>query len=187
MEMPKMTANNSIISFGVRLGIIAVAMILTACDNSDLTDLQAYIASVKNRPHEPVKPLPEFKDVEPFVFKREEGLRDPFKPVEKVKAADEEDEEPDNGIRPDANRTKEPLEAFSITGMRMVGTIKMQSEMWGLINNEGVIYRVKVGNHLGKNDGKIVQIDKKKIELIEIMPSKVGRFIEQPTTLMLSE
>ena len=182
-----MIVNNFVIFWGVRLGIIAVAMTLTACDNYDLTDLQAYIASVKNRPHEPVKPLPEFKNIEPFVFKKEDVLRDPFKPVEKVKAADEEDEEPDNGIRPDINRTKEPLEAFSITSMRMVGTIKMKSEMWGLINNDGVIHRVKVGNHLGKNDGKIVKIDKKKIELIEIMPSKVGRFIEQPTTLVLSE
>lgn len=172
----------------IRIWVTTMTLMLTACNGDDFTDLKEYIARIKSLPNEPVKPLPEFKNIEAFAFKKEEGLRDPFKPVEKVKAADDDtQEEPDNGIRPDMNRVKEPLESFSITAMKMVGTINMKSELWGLINNDGVIYRVKVGNYLGKNDGKIIHIDKKKIDVVEIMPSKVGRFVEQPTTLILSE
>ncbi len=170
--------------------LITIAiMTLTACGSHDFTDLQQYIAEIKSRPPEQVKPLPEFKSVEPFTFKRENGLRDPFKPVEKIKVADvAEEEEPDNGIHPDTHRTKEPLEAFSLSGLKMVGTIDMNSTLWGLIKGDGNnIYRVKVGNHMGKNDGKITSIDKKKIELIEIVPGKPGRFIEQSTTLSLTE
>ena len=109
--------------------------------------------------------------------------------MERVKVDDNiEEEEPDNGIRPDMHRVKEPLEAFSLSGLKMVGTIDMNSTLWGLIKGDGNnIYRVKVGNHMGKNDGKIISIDKKKIELIEIVPGKPGRFVEQSTTLSLTE
>lgn len=189
-KMPKVTLNNMAISSLVRFLLMAfVALLLTACDGHDFTDLQQYIASIKARPQALIKPLPEFKSVEPFVLKHEGNLRDPFKLVEKVKAAeDTEEEEPDNGIRPDTNRVKEPLEAFALSGMKMVGTINMNAVLWGLIKGDGnTIYRVKVGNRLGKNDGKITSINKNKIELIEIIPSKPGRFIEQPATLILTE
>ena len=185
--MPNNTAFSTCIRF---ILIVTVATYLTACGDEDFTDLQRYIDSIKNRPHEPVKPLPEFQTIEPFVFKAEENLRDPFKPFEKAKTTDDidESEEPDNGIRPDFGRAKEPLEAFSLSGMKMVGTITMNSVFWALIKSDNnIIYRVKVGNHMGKNDGKITHIDKKKIELVEIMPGKSGRFVEQPTTLTLME
>jgi type IV pilus assembly protein PilP len=169
--------------------IVIVAMHLTACGSNDFTDLQQYIATIKARPQSPVKPLPEFKSVDPFVLKREDNLRDPFKPVEKVKEVEpSEVDEPDNGIRPDTNHVKEPLEGFPLSGMRMVGTVNMNSTLWGLIKGDGnIVYRVKVGNRLGKNYGKITRIDKNKIELVEIIPSKPGRFIEQPATLTLAE
>lgn len=172
-----------------RLFVTTAIITLTACDSHNFTDLQQYIAEIKARPPEQVKPLPEFKSVEPFIFKKETGLRDPFKPVEKIKVAESaEEEEPDNGIHPDTHRIKEPLEVFSLNGLKMVGTIDMNSTLWGLIKGDGnTIYRVKAGNHMGKNNGKITSIDKKKIELIEIVPSKPGHFIEQSTTLNLTE
>lgn len=182
MERRKMIRNNV-------LFIIIMLIGLSGCER-DFADLQAYITNVKARPRQPVKPLPEFKTVEPFVIKKDNTQRDPFKPVEKVKIVDdvpEEDQEPDNGIHPDLNRKKEPLEAFALTSIRMVGTINMNSVLWGLIKNENTIYRVKVGDYLGKSDGRITRIDKNKIELIEIVPSKPGRFIEQSATLVLNE
>lgn len=162
---------------------------LTACER-DFSDLQQYITSIKARPKQPVKPLPEFQSVEPYVYKKVEGVRDPFKPVEKAPEPEEVEveEEPDNGIRPDKNRKKEPLEAFALSGMRMVGTVQMNTQLWGLVRNENTIYRVKVGDYLGEHDGKIISIDKNKIELLEIIPDKKpGRFIEQSATLTLAE
>ena len=182
MRIHEMMRNKSILLFVATLN-------LTACER-DYSDLQQYIASVKARPKQPVKPLPEFQSVEPFVYKKAEGVRDPFKPVEKVKEPEEieNEEEPDNGIHPDKNRKKQPLEAFSLSGMRMVGTVQMNSQLWGLVRIENTIYRVKVGDYLGEYDGKITRIDKNKIELLEIVPDKKpGRFIEQSTSLTLAE
>ncbi len=168
--------------------VIFMVTFLTACESHDFSELHGYIASIKiDHPAVTIEPVvPDFKIVEPFIFKPTENLRDPFKLVEKIKVAPEKNE-PDNGIRPDTNRVREPLEAFEISGMKMVGTVNMKSVLWGLIKNDGIVYRVKVGNHLGKNDGKIIFIDKDKIDTIEIMPNKPGRFIEQPTTLTLTE
>jgi type IV pilus assembly protein PilP len=182
MERQKMIRNNTLLIVSILLG-------LSGC-NRDFSDLQAYISSVKARPGQPVKSLPEFKTVEPFVLKKDNFQRDPFKPVEKIKVADEvseEQQEPDNGIHPDLNRKKEPLEAFPLSSVQMVGTINMNSVLWGLLKNENTIYRVKVGHYLGKNDGRIVKIEKNKIEIIEIAQTKPGRFIEQSATIVLNE
>lgn len=182
MRIHEMMRNKSILLFVATLN-------LTACGR-DFSDLQQYVVNIKARPKQPVKPLPEFQTVEPFVYKKTEGLRDPFKPVDKIEEPEEveSEEEPDNGIHPDKNRKKEPLEAFSLSGMRMVGTVQMNSQLWGLVRNENTIYRVKVGDYLGEHDGKITRIDKDKIELIEIVSDKKpGRFIEQAATLVLAE
>ncbi len=192
MQVVKMMQNNAMTFFKIRIFIIAVTITnLTACNNDDFSDLHAYIASVKARPKSAIKSLPDFEAIEPFVFNGDKNLRDPFKLVEKMPTPEEQvaqETEPDNGIHPDVNRVKEPLEVFSLSGLKMVGTINMGSTLWGLIKADGNnIYRVKKGDYLGKNDGKIIQIDKKKIELIEILPSNPGRFVEQSTTLTLVE
>lgn len=187
MQQVKMMQNNA------RVFIIAMLFVnLTACNDNNFNELHVYIANVKARPKNILKELPNFEVVEPFVFKGDENLRDPFKLVEKMPTAAEEAAletiEPDNGIRPDLNRAKDPLEAFSISGLKMVGTINMNATLWALIKGDGdTIYRVKKGDYLGKNDGKIIQIDKNKIELIEIIPSNPGRFVEQSSTLTLAE
>ncbi len=167
-----------------------ISTILTACDNQNFNDLNAYMASVKTRAKTEIKPLPNFEQVEPFIFKGDVNLRDPFKIVEKIHTPEEiaAEIEPDNGIRPDVNRKKEPLEEFALSGLKMVGTIKINATLWALIKgDENIIYRVKKGDYLGKNDGKIIAIEKNKIELLEILPTNPGRFIEQSTTLTLTE
>ena len=63
MEQRKMTRNNWLLILIMTLG-------LSGCER-DFADLQAYIASVKARPRQPAKPLPEFKTVTPFVLKKE--------------------------------------------------------------------------------------------------------------------
>lgn len=170
---------------------LMTTMMLTACDGQDFPDLRQYIASVKARPAGTIKPLPEFKSVEPFLFRRDSNLRDPFKPVDLVKVDEEpsdEDLEPDNGIHPDLNRPKEPLEAYALAGLKMVGTINIDASLWGLIKaDKKMIYRVKVGDYLGTNYGRIVKIEKNKIDIVEIIQSTPKRFVEQNATLTLTQ
>ena len=170
------------------LSMVSILMMgLTACSDDDVSDLNRYIQEVKARPKGAIEPLPETKIVESFIFKPD-GLRDPFRQT--VKSMEElgPDVSGVKGIRPDTERRKEELEAYSLDTLRMVGTLKDQLGLWGLVKTkDGTIHSVQVGNHMGLNYGKIIRILDDKIELMEIVPDKPGTWREQQATLALAE
>ncbi len=169
------------------LSSLFFSVLLTGCGDDDFADLQKYITEVKAKPKGTIQPLPEVKPVEPFVFKPE-GLRDPFKLVSESQEAEDAGISVGDGIKPDTSRRKEELEAYSLDSLRMVGTIVMKSNLWGLVKaSDKTIYRVQVGNYMGKNYGKIIRILTDKIELMEIVPDKPGTWREQQTSLALTE
>jgi type IV pilus assembly protein PilP len=70
----------------------------------------------------------------------------------------------------------------------MVGTVTMKANLWALVKaSDKTIYRVQVGNYMGKNYGKIIRILTDKIELMEIVPDKPGAWREQQNSLALTE
>ena len=158
---------------------------LTGCANEDISDLRSYVAEVKAKPKRTIPPLPEIKVVEPYIFKAE-GLRDPFKPMQRSDDVDEEIITLAGGIRPNTSRHSEELESYSLDTLRMVGTFSMKSELWGLVvAGDGTIHRIQVGNYMGKNYGKIIGIGEDRIELMEIVPDKPGMWREQQASLAL--
>lgn len=171
----------------LQISSLVFMALLAGCGNDDFSDLNRYLSEVKARPKEPIQPLPEIKVIEPFIFKPE-GLRDPFRPLEQPEQAEGADASAGSGVKPDFTRRKEELEAFPLDGLRMVGTLDMKSNLWGLIKaSDGTVYRVKVGNYMGKNHGKIIRIVSDKIELMEIVPDKPGVWHEQPASIALTE
>ena len=72
----------------------------------------------------------------------------------------------------------------------MVGTLQKQDSdtLWALISdNEGGVHRVKEGQYMGKNHGRVVGIQTGSISLIEIVPNGVGGWIERPRSVTLEE
>ncbi len=172
---------------GLFLPTLFVSVLLVGCGDGNFSDLQQYITDVKAKPKGTIESLPEIKAVEPFVFKPE-GLRDPFKAISESEDVEDAGITVGSGIRPDTSRRKEELEAFPLDSLRMVGTVVMKGNLWGLIKaGDKTIHRVQVGNHLGKNYGKIIRILTDKIELMEIVPDKPGTWREQQTSLALTE
>jgi len=164
-----------------------LGLVMTGCGGDDFSDLNKYIQDVKARPKGAIEPLPEIKVVESFVFKPD-GLRDPFRPIEKSSDDSNIDLSGVNGIKPDTERRKEELEAYSLDTLRMVGTLTNQKGLWGLVKaKDGTIHRVQVGHHMGQNYGKIIRILEDKIELMEIVPDKPGTWREQQASLALAE
>ncbi len=186
MDIYRFFRVNLIRLFGLS-SALTIALSMSGCSNEDFSDLNKYIAEVKARPKGTIEALPEIKPVEPFVFKPE-GLRDPFKSTVEAEEAEDTSVAIGNGIRPDMSRRKEELEAFPLDSLRMVGTVIMKSNLWGLVKaSDKTIYRVQVGNYMGKNYGKIIRILKDKIEIMEIVPDKPGTWREQQTSLALTE
>jgi type IV pilus assembly protein PilP len=62
------------------------------------------------------------------------------------------------------------------------------NEHWGIIvDPDGIVHRVNVGNYMGRNIGKIVNIFEDKIELREIIRNSQGRWEERQAALALIE
>ena len=170
------------------LGCAIILACLTGCGTDDFADLKQYISTVKAVPKGAIQPLPEIKVVETFIF-NPTGLRDPFKPLTQP---EQHDATPvpatGSGIKPDFTRRKEELELLPLEDLKMVGTIKMKSNLWGLIKaGDGSIHRVQTGNYMGKNYGKIIRISLDKIELMEIVTENPGVWRGQQTALALTE
>ncbi|MEQ1620664.1 MAG: pilus assembly protein PilP [Methylococcales bacterium] len=168
--------------------ICALFLVATAgCSSDDLNDLNQFVSEVKSRPKAPIKPLPEIKVIEPFVFKAED-LRDPFKPLAQPEQTEAAVAATGSGIKPDTTRRKEELEAFPLEVLKMVGSVFMDDNLWGLVRaDDTTIHRVRLGNYIGKNYGKIIRISVDKIELMEIVPDKPGTWREQQASLVLTE
>jgi len=186
-----MAQNKSPLSCTSQIGLQASCLVLLAflagCGNDDFTDLNQFVAEVKSRPKSSIKPLPEIKVIEPFVFKSED-LRDPFKPLAQPEQTEAAAAATGSGIKPDTSRRKEELEAFPLEVLKMVGSVVMDENLWGLVKaDDNTIYRVQVGNYIGKNYGKIIRIGADKIELMEIVPDKPGTWREQQASLVLTE
>ena len=59
---------------------------------------------------------------------------------------------------------------------------------WSLIDDgAGQIHRVTVGNYVGRNHGRIVQVTENRTDVIEIIPDGEGGWVERPRTLSLKE
>ena len=165
------------------LRVVALTAVLSAVAGcSDDTDqLRAKIADIKSRPGGRIEPLPEVKPYEIFAYPASDE-RSPFVPGIPSSSSGP------NAIRPDSNRPREFLEQFSLDTMRMVGTLKLQGRVFGLVQTkDGLVHRVLPGNRMGQSDGRITAVEEGKISLIEIVPDGMGGFIERPAALALSD
>lgn len=160
-------------------------MMLAGCASDDMSDLRGFVEKVKQKRPSRIEPLPEIKEVETHTYSSAD-LRTPFAPAAVAETADSPAS--DNGIKPDFNRRKEELEAFPLDTLRMVGTLEQQDSTWGLVRTkDGTIYRVKPGNYMGQNYGRIIRIFEEKVELTEIIKDGRGGYLERPATLALGE
>ena len=80
------------------------------------------------------------------------------------------------------------MEQFELDSLRMVGVLESGDELWGIIRDpDGTVHRVQVGNYMGANYGKILDIQEGQIDLREIITDAPGSFVERSVTLALSE
>lgn len=91
-----------------------------------------------------------------------------------------------SGIQPDVNRHKEVLESYPLESLSMVGSLQRQEIIFALIKSpDGTLHRVKIGNHLGQNFGKINQISEAEVKVSEIVQDGVNEWIERSSAIML--
>ena len=159
---------------------------LTGCfQTADTSDLKQFVSKVLSTPRGRVEPIPEFKPYEYFSYSAS-AMRSPFgQPV--VEDSEVMLNANMGNVRPDMDRAREYLEQFAIGELAMVGTLqKPNGDLWALIRDgSGGVVRVREGEYMGQNHGRIVSIADNRINLIEIVPNGMGGWIERPRTLAL--
>ncbi len=173
------------------IAAITTMALLQGCGQiNDSADLQQYVNEIQARPAGRINPLPEFKAYETFLY-RATSLRGPFQPLVRIELSDQEDSlGPKNNLKPDFDRPKEPLEAFELEKLRMVGTIHMikQGELTALIlDGNGEIHRLKQGNFVGRNYGEISKVNETQLDILEIVPNGRDGWMKRPRNLVLAE
>ncbi|WP_201556594.1 pilus assembly protein PilP [Psychrobacter sp. 72-O-c] len=155
---------------------------LTGCSDRIGMAEQA-MAEVRNQPAQAIEPPPKAELVEDFVYSAN-MLRSPFLPPSLVNV--QSPTAPIDGVRPDITRTKEPLEQYELTQLTFSGMIiSPEGQQYALVQRpDGSVASVKVGDYLGLNDGRIVEITPTQINLIEIVPDSRAGFVEKPQSLV---
>ncbi len=90
-------------------------------------------------------------------------------------------------IEAEMRRPREPLEAFPLDAMAMVGLLDKGGRRVALVRVNGLLYQVSVGTRLGQNFGRVTAITENQIALREIVQDATGEWIERTATLQLQE
>jgi len=129
-----------------------------------------------------IPPLPEIKSF-PAVAYDAPDLVDPFNSgkIEPEKKAS------GGGLKPDFERRKEPLEAYPLESLKMVGTLVKGKMTHALVQADKTLHQVKIGNYMGQNFGIIIEISETEIKLKELVPDSLGDYAERTSILQLQD
>lgn len=162
---------------------------LAGCTSSGQDELQAWMQAERNAIKPSVKPIPEPTRFvpQPYSVEREvppfsvEKLASLLRGTQTATAASSA------LIEPELARRRQPLEAFPLDSMTMVGSLDRSGELVALVRVDRLLYQVRPGNYLGQNFGRVTRITETEVVLREIVQDAAGKWIERPAALQLVE
>ncbi|MBI2960627.1 MAG: pilus assembly protein PilP [Betaproteobacteria bacterium] len=165
--------------------VIAMGFALAACGGDQHQDLKEELRTLTKDMRGRVDPLPVVKPYEPVPYQAGE-LQDPFGPA-KIELVTKTTGGPGRGLSPDLNRPKEPLEAYPLESLKMVGVLQRSKQTFALVRADVNLYRVRAGNYMGQNFGLITGITENQIQLRELIQDPGGDWTERASTMQLQE
>ena len=168
------------------LAILTAVLFLAACGSDEHQDLKAELKSITQNLSARIPPLPVVKPYEPVPYQAFD-LADPFGPAKIELAIGAAVKSKGGANAPDAARPKEPLEAYPLESLKMVGTLSQKGVNFALVRADSSLYRVKAGNYLGQNFGVITAISDSRIDLKELVQDASGDGTERKIALQILE
>lgn len=165
------------------LFIALACLALASCSGEQHSDLRQFVKDSDSLPRGRIPPLPEVKPYEPFEYAAFD-LVDPFvaRKIEPPKSAKGDPR------LPDPNRRKGPLESFPLENLKMVGTLSQKREVFALIKTpDNNLYRVRAGDFMGQNFGRITDITESAVKLKELIQDSGNDWKEEERLLLLQE
>ncbi|MFQ3786583.1 pilus assembly protein PilP [Halomonas sp. A29] len=165
--------------------VVLVALLLVGCADPQLGELDRRLADIRDNPGTPrVLEMPEVPSYEAVPYQASDR-RSPFR------AQLPEPEEAPAGssdLTPDAERAREALEAYDLEALKLVGILTMSGQTHALVRAPGgEVHRLRTGSYLGRNHGRIVSITGSTVQLVELVPTGGGGWMERTTRMALEE
>ncbi|MDO4700641.1 MAG: pilus assembly protein PilP [Moraxella sp.] len=164
------------------LAMTVVGGLLVGCtDRVSVAEVQ--MQQIREQPAQPIEPLPEPKKIEDYTYAAN-NVRSPFMPQSLIDLQAKVAQEP--SVQPDENRRKEPLEDYELSELIYRGkVVAPNGQEYGLVQApDGLVRDVQVGNYMGKNHGRIVEITSTQINLIEIVEDARLGYVEKSANLV---
>lgn len=165
------------------------ATLLAGCSSPSEDELKQWMVSERNKTRPNVAPIPEPTKFNPEAYKGE-SLEEPFSSAKLASILRSGQSAPlSNSALIDAElaRRKQPLEAYPLDVMAMVGSLSQDDQLVALVRVDSLLYQVRPGNYLGQNYGRVDKITETEIVLREIVQDAAGEWTERPAALQLQE
>jgi len=167
------------------LAVVIAALALPGC-GAELDELQAWMDQQKREVKPNVPPLTAPKKFDPQAYAVADSV-DPFSNQKLAVALKRDERAPSSLLAAELKRRKEPLEAYPLDSMSMVGSLNKLKQPYALLRVEGLLYQVKVGDYIGQNYGRILRVSETELVLREVTQDAAGEWIERNTSLQLVE
>jgi type IV pilus assembly protein PilP len=171
------------------LGVVALALLLAACSQSGQEELQAWMNEQRAQTKPKIEPIPEPKKFSPQAYTQDRAT-DPFSNQKLTQALKRESSQSTSNadlVAPELARRKEPLEAYPLDTMAMVGSLFKAGKPVALVRVDNLLHQVRPGSYLGQNYGRVVKVGETEVVLREIVQDAAGEWIERTATLQLQE
>jgi type IV pilus assembly protein PilP len=172
------------------LFVLAAAAALSACGTSEHEEIQNWMAAERASTKPRIQAIPEPKQFTPQAYSQEASV-EPFSNQKLTQALKRESQQSGTAsaalLAPELNRRKEPLEAYPLDAMVMVGSLAKSGQPVALVKVDNLLYQVKPGNYLGQNYGRITKVAEAEVVLRELVQDAAGEWIERTATLQLQE
>lgn len=168
------------------LGVLMLAAAALAGCTADQEELSVWMDQERKSVKPSVQPLVPPKKFDPAPYQGAEAV-EPFSNQKLAVAIKQEARQPNSLLAAELNRRKEPLEAYPVDSMSMVGSLTKGGRQFALLKVDNLLFQVKQGDYLGQNFGKITRINETEVLLREIVQDAAGEWIERTSTLQLQE
>jgi len=165
------------------MGLVAFAAVGCGGEQDELTQ---WMEQQRREVKPSVQPLSPPKKFTPQPYSALTGV-EPFSNQKLTVALKQEARQPNSLLAAEINRRKEPLEAYPLDSMSMVGSVLKNGRPYALLRVDNLLYQVKQGDYLGQNFGKITKISETDVSLREIVQDAAGEWIERTSALQLQE
>ena len=162
---------------------------ILGCTGSSDSEIRQWMVDERNQTKPKVAPIPAPKQFRPEAYTKGSET-EPFSNLKLTQALKRDSAQVTANaglVAPELARRKEPLEAFPMDAMSLVGNIMKAGQPVALVKVDNLLYQIKLGNYLGQNYGRVTKITETEVVLREIVQDAVGEWIERSTTLQLQE